>query len=240
MAMDASALLKSQGWRGKGFSLHPTDSTIGLAKPLMLSRNTDGRGIGQKAHYTSDQWWLDAFDQKLKGLDTTKKGLVTQSTTTGKLDVIASGQPNGKYSGAKGLYSSFVRGEPLVGTVDRLLTDIPGETSSTDATPVPSSRVSREGETKEERQARRIARRRIRKAEKMARKTAKARLKRKAAEKKKAKEKAKKARLAGGETKEERRARRAERRARRAERRERKEAKRRKAGDASARKPDQG
>ncbi|KAK3694858.1 hypothetical protein B0T22DRAFT_437909 [Podospora appendiculata] len=232
--MDASALLKSQGWRGKGFSLHPTDSTIGLAKPLMLSRNTDGRGIGQKAHYTSDQWWLDAFDQKLKGLDTTKKGLVTQSTTTGKLDVIASGQPNSKYSGAKGLYSSFVRGEPLVGTVDRLLTDISGETSSTDATPDPG-RLLRAGETKEERQARRIARR-IRKAEKMARKTAKARLKRKAAEKK-AKEKAKKARQAGGgggdETREERRA-------RRAERRERKEAKRRKAGETSARKPDQG
>ncbi|KAK4105690.1 hypothetical protein N658DRAFT_492174 [Parathielavia hyrcaniae] len=219
--MDAAALLKSQGWRGKGFSLHPTDNAIGLAKPLLISRNTDGRGIGQKQHYTSDQWWLHAFDQKLKGLDTSKKGTVVQSVTQGKLDVIASNQPNGKYTGVSGLYASFVRGGMLEGTMENEA--VAGE--STDATPVTSddsegsvSRQERRGESKAERETRRAARR-LRKAEKAARRAAGARAAEKAA-KKAAKEKLKNARKAS-ETKEERRARKAERRAR-------KEAKRRK------------
>ncbi|KAK4129419.1 hypothetical protein N657DRAFT_677042 [Parathielavia appendiculata] len=219
--MDAAALLKSQGWRGKGFSLHPTDNAIGLAKPLLISRNTDGRGIGQKTHYTSDQWWLHAFDQKLKGLDTSKKGTVVQSVTQGKLDAIVSNQPNGKYTGVSGLYASFVRGGMLEGTME--VETMAGE--STDATPVTSedsegsvSRHERKGGSKAERAARRAARR-LRKAEKAARRAAEAKAAEKAA-KKAAKKELKRARKAN-ETKEERRARRAERRAR-------KEAKRRK------------
>jgi len=221
--MDAAALLKSQGWRGKGFSLHPTNNTIGLSKPLLISRNTDGSGIGKKAHYTSDQWWLHAFDQKLKGHDTTsKKGVVTQSVTQGKLDAIASssGQPNGKYTGASGLYASFVRGGMLEGTMD-------DETAGTEATATPAtseegsgdsegpvSKKERIGESRMERKARKAAKR-LRKAQK----AAEAEKVRRALEKA-AKKELKKASRAG-ETKEERRARRAERRAK-------KEAKRRK------------
>lgn len=227
--MDAAALLKSQGWRGKGFSLHPTNNNIGLAKPILLSRNTDGRGIGQKQHYTSDQWWLHAFDQKLKGLDTSKKGAVVQSVTKGKLDVIASTQPTGKYTGASGLYASFVRGGMLEGTLDS--ESATGESS--DATPVSSedseasvSARERKGETKTEKQARRAARR-LRRAEKAARKTAEAEAARKAA-----KGELKRARKAS-ETKEERRERRAERRAR-------KEAKRRNREEVAWQKPGEG
>lgn len=237
--MDAAALLKSQGWRGKGFSLHPTNNTIGLSKPLLISRNTDGRGIGQKAHYTSDQWWLHAFDQKLKGLDTSKKGTVVQSVTQGKLDVIASSQPNGKYTGVSGLYASFVRGGMLEGT---MMDDL---VESTDATPVTSSeesdgsvsrmgrgRSSREekrGESKAERHARRAARRARKEAEKAA-KTARKAIEK--AAKKAAKKELKKATRAN-ETKEERRARRAERRTR-------KEVKRRIREAAPLQKSDQG
>jgi nucleolar protein TMA23 len=240
LAMDAAALLRSQGWRGKGFSLHPTDNAIGLAKPLLLSRNTDGRGIGQKAHYTSDQWWLHAFDQKLKGLDTTShKGAVVQSVTQGKLDVIASGQPNGRYTGASGLYASFVRGGMLEGTMEiEIETQTVGAGSdSTDATPAssddsdgPVSKKEKHGETKAERRARRAARR-LREAEKAARKAAEAEAARRTAEKAARKE-AKRLRKAS-ETKEEKRARKAERRAR-------KEAKRRKRERAVLQKPDQG
>ncbi|KAK0630039.1 hypothetical protein B0T17DRAFT_615746 [Bombardia bombarda] len=224
--MDASALLQSQGWRGKGFSLHPTDSKIGLARPLLISRNTDGRGIGNKTHYTSDQWWLDAFDQKLKGLDTSKKGTVTQSVDQGKLDVITNGV-TGKYSGAAGLYASFVKGEMLVGTTDQVMTD-----ESSDATPAGEDRDSiprlKETKEEEERRGRREARQ-LKKAQKATKKAAKkaveaARARRKAtrkAAKKEAKKEAKRARK-GAETKEERRARRADRRARKdAKRRER-------------------
>jgi nucleolar protein TMA23 len=243
--MDAAALLKSQGWRGKGFSLHPTNNTIGLSKPLLISRNTDGRGIGQKAHYTSDQWWLHAFDQKLKGLDTSKKGTVTQSVTQGKLDVIASSQPNGKYTGVSGLYASFVRGGMLEGTMMEI--DLVAGGESTDATPVTSSeesdgsvsrrmrrRQEKRGESKAERHARRAARA-ARKAEKAARKAADAKAARKAIEKaaKKAAKKELKKATRADETKEERRARRGERRAR-------KEVKRRKREAATLQKSDQG
>ncbi|KAK3907023.1 hypothetical protein C8A05DRAFT_40206 [Staphylotrichum tortipilum] len=222
----------SQGWRGKGFSLHPTNNTIGLSKPLLISRNTDGRGIGQKQHYTSDQWWLHAFDQKLKGLDTSKKGVV-QSVTQGKLDLVASSQPNGKYTGVSGLYASFVRGGMLEGTMEVALV----EAESTDATPMTSedsegsvSSKEKRGESKVERQARRAARR-LRKAEKAARKAAESRVARKSAAK--AAKKAMKKASRVNETKEERRARRAQRRAR-------KEAKRIQGKAETKRKSDQG
>lgn len=212
--MDAAALLKSQGWRGKGFSLHPTDNAIGLSKPLLISRNTDGSGIGKKQHYTSDQWWLHAFDQKLKGLDTSKKGVVVQSVTQGKLDTIASSQPNGKYTGASGLYASFVRGGLLDGTLEMKVMN--GE--STDATPTTSDdsegsvpKQKRRSESKAEKQARREARR-LRKANKLARKAAEARAAQKVI--KKAKTKELERAMKAGETREERRARKAARRAR--------------------------
>ncbi|KAM7188748.1 hypothetical protein V8F20_010465 [Naviculisporaceae sp. PSN 640] len=217
--MDASALLKSQGWRGKGFSLHPTNNNIGLSKPILVARNTDGRGIGQKPHVTSDTWWLDAFDQKLKGLDTSKKGTVTQSVAKGKLDVIVATGKSGKYTGASGLYASFVSGGLLEGTL-KYSEESTSTTSTTDATPVSSSsedddssasgsgarkkskKESREGETKQERKMRREARR-LRKAQRATTKEAK----------KAAKKEAKEA-LKATETKEERRARRIARRAR--------------------------
>ncbi|KAK4181060.1 hypothetical protein QBC36DRAFT_137978 [Triangularia setosa] len=138
--MNASALLQSQGWLGKGHSLdshrfssasssnknHAPDSNNpsgrnarGLVNPLLISRNTDGRGIGNKTHYTSDQWWLSAFDQKLKGLDTTnsKQG-ITQTVTEGKLDSVGGRAQEGKYTGTKGLYAFFVKGGLLEGTVE--------------------------------------------------------------------------------------------------------------------------
>lgn len=74
--MDASALLVAQGWRGSGHTLHATTDSRGLAKPLLLSRNSDNRGVGALSsaqHTTSNQWWMAAFDQQLKGLDVSKE-----------------------------------------------------------------------------------------------------------------------------------------------------------------------
>jgi nucleolar protein TMA23 len=226
--MDAGALLRAQGWRGKGFSLHPTNNTIGLSKPLLISRNTDGSGVGKKAHYTSGQWWLHAFDQKLKGLDTSKKGVVTQSVTQGKLDVIASSQPKGKYVGVSGLYSSFVRGGMLDGTVEDTTGDSTPATTPEDSEAGSVSRKEKRGESRAERKARRAGKK-LRKAEKARRKGAELRAVEKAVAKA-AKKEMKRARKAS-ETKEERRARREERRAR-------KESKRKQAG--LAQKADQG
>lgn len=206
--MDASALLKSQGWRGTGFSLHPTDNAIGLSRPLLISRNTDGRGVGQKPHHTSDQWWLHAFDQKLKGLDTSKKGAVTQAVTQGKLDVVSAGKPGGKYTGSAGLYASFVRGETMVGSLT-----VPREEGGT------ATEGSEEGETKAERRARRAVRRAVKETERVRRGKEEKKARRKAAKK------AEKRAGREGETKEEKKVRRAERRARKEARRKRREAK---------------
>lgn len=112
--MNAHALLSSQGWRGTGHSLHKTDDSIGLAKPLLLNRKANTFGLGQKQHFTSDQWWMNAFDEQLKGLDTSKDGKVVQTVTTGKLNAVEKNM--GKWS----VYATFVRGGFLEGTLDLL------------------------------------------------------------------------------------------------------------------------
>lgn len=161
--MDASALLKSQGWRGSGHSLHTTDDSIGLAKPILASRKNNTLGIGRKNHVTSDQWWLNAFDEQLKSLDTSNKTSIVQTKTNTRLDgLLTSGA--GKYSGANALYACFVSGGLLHGTVK----DTEGE--STDATPEAEVAPPVRKETKAERRARREAKR-LRKAKKLAKKT---------------------------------------------------------------------
>lgn len=171
--MDASALLASQGWRGKGHSLHKTDDGIGLAKPLLLNRKDNTKGLGQKQHFTSDQWWMNAFDEQLQGLDTSKKGKVTQTITSGKLNAIEKGSL-GKWA----LYSSFVRGGFLEGTV-KTGTD-EGASSDSDDEPSTPTLIPRSDlpddvtESEEERRLRR-GERRIRKEARRIRREARAR-----------------------------------------------------------------
>ena len=153
--MDARALLTSQGWRGTGHSLHKTDDAIGLSKPLLLSRKDDTRGLGTKQHFTSDQWWMNAFDEQLKGLDTTKDGKVRQTVTTGKLNAIEKGSLGRWY-----LYTSFVKGGVLEGTVhNEEDKDSSSSTDSDDATPPKTDDPDPRKETKEERRARKEAKR---------------------------------------------------------------------------------
>ncbi|GKT64619.1 DNA-directed RNA polymerase II subunit Rpb1 [Colletotrichum tofieldiae] len=184
--MDAHALLSAQGWRGKGHSLHATDDSIGLAKPLLLNRKDNTKGLGTKAHFTSDTWWMNAFDEQLQGLDTSKKGQVTQTLTQGRLNQIE------KVSGGKWmLYASFVRGGFLEGTIQeherRAKEEEEGSGASTpeseetatssesEAEAEVRSKKNKEkkerGETKEERRARRVAKK-ARKAAREARRQA--------------------------------------------------------------------
>ncbi|KAG7114561.1 hypothetical protein HYQ45_016553 [Verticillium longisporum] len=118
--MDAHALLTSQGWRGAGHSLHATSDAIGLSKPLLLNRRDGNKGIGQKAHYTSDQWWMNAFDEQLQGLSTT-------TGKDGKLGVVQAVQNGGRIGGVeKGaggrwkLGGCFVKGGFLEGTIAQI------------------------------------------------------------------------------------------------------------------------
>ncbi|KAJ3525260.1 hypothetical protein NM208_g11717 [Fusarium decemcellulare] len=156
--MNAHALLSAQGWRGTGHSLHKTDDSIGLAKPLLLNRKDNTQGLGQKQHFTSDQWWMNAFDEQLKGLDTSKEGKVVQTITTGKLNVIDKNL--GRYS----VYSSFVRGGFLEGTIEKLSIKDSSTESSGDETSDQREVGKTNGnappkETKEERRARKEAKR---------------------------------------------------------------------------------
>jgi nucleolar protein TMA23 len=151
--MDAHALLTSQGWRGTGNSLHPTNNSIGLSKPLLVSQKQNNLGLGKKQHKTSDMWWMDAFDSSLKGLDTSKQGQVVQTVSSGGLDMVAKG--GAKWVGSKGgLYASFVRGECLSGTIT------PESNEGSEELPRKKRRRGEnEKESKEERRARKAAKR---------------------------------------------------------------------------------
>ncbi|EQL01998.1 hypothetical protein G6O67_002154 [Ophiocordyceps sinensis] len=154
--MNAHALLTSQGWRGMGHSLHKTDDDIGLAKPLVLLRKNDKKGLGTKQHYTSDLWWMKAFDEQLRGLDTSQDGKVVQTVTTGGLNLIEQSSL-GKYS----LFTSFVRGDPIQGTVAEQQADTSSSTDPDDESLLPSTeQAPPPTETKEEKRARRAERRR--------------------------------------------------------------------------------
>jgi nucleolar protein TMA23 len=151
--MDAHALLTSQGWRGTGNSLHPTNNSIGLSKPLLVSQKQNNLGLGKKQHKTSDMWWMNAFDSSLKGLDTSKQGQVVQTVSSGGLDMVAKG--GAKWVGSKGgLYASFVRGECLSGTIT------PESNEGSEEPPRKKRRRGKnEKESKEERRARKAAKR---------------------------------------------------------------------------------
>lgn len=214
--MDARAILTSQGWRGSGHSLHKSDDSIGLSKPILASRKTNTLGIGRKNHVTSDQWWLNAFDEQLKSLDTSNKTSIVQTKKNTKLDSLLTAGA-GKYKGANALYACFVSGGMLQGSLQWK-----SEGESTDATPEAEAAPVRT-ETKEERRARRAEKKR-RKAEKSARKLAKksaagAAASKSAEKKDKSKKDSKKSskKRATSETKEERRARKEEKRKRRQE-----------------------
>ncbi|KAJ6786056.1 hypothetical protein PWT90_02750 [Aphanocladium album] len=170
--MNASALLTAQGWRGKGHSLHKTDDSVGLAKPLLLNRKDNTRGIGATQHFTSDQWWMNAFDEQLQGLDTSKKGKVVQTISTGKLNAIEKGSL-GKYS----LYTTFVRGGFLEGTIEALKKQKEKDESTSDSdsdsdtSEQKTKKTKPAAESKEERRARKEAKRK-RREEKAQRKLA--------------------------------------------------------------------
>lgn len=118
--MDVAAYLTNQGWRGKGHALH--HSGRGITKPVHISQKANVLGIGKKQHDAhADQWWARAFDDTLKGLNATRNE-VTGDTERISMDSGAQalqmvGIRGAKGFGQGGLYSNFVRGESLSGTL---------------------------------------------------------------------------------------------------------------------------
>ncbi|KAI0976792.1 hypothetical protein F4678DRAFT_124472 [Xylaria arbuscula] len=217
--MNAHALLTAQGWRGTGHSLHPTSDSNGLTHHILIKRNQDGSGLGSKKDHKQEAWWLNAFDQALKGIDM-KTGTMKQTLKGGALEKITARNAATKYTGTRGLYTSFVRGGVMEGSVNDPAASLPTPPESGAGTPLASEPEAKKKETKGERRARREAKR-IRKAEKEAQREALKRAAEKVEKKKakKAERQAAKEKLKASETREERRARRDARRKRKEEKR---------------------
>jgi nucleolar protein TMA23 len=118
--MDTAAYLHSQGWAGHGHALH--HSGRGITKPLAVNQKNNVLGIGKKKHDAhADQWWARAFDETLKGINTTKdvNTGATQSVQlgSGAQALQMAGRGGARWGGGKGLYGHFVRGESLGGTL---------------------------------------------------------------------------------------------------------------------------
>ncbi|KAI1282998.1 hypothetical protein F5Y07DRAFT_203883 [Xylaria sp. FL0933] len=224
--MNAHALLTAQGWRGTGHSLHPTSDSNGLTHHILIKRNQDGSGLGSKKDHKQEAWWLNAFDQALKGIDM-KSGTMKQTLKGGALEKITARNAATKYTGARGLYTSFVRGGIMEGSVNDPAASLPTPPDSGAGTPLatePEAKIEKKKgkreETKEERRARREAKR-LRKAEKEVQREAQRRAAEKVEKKKakKAERQAAKEKVKASETREERRARRDARRKRKEEKR---------------------
>lgn len=99
--------------------MHPTDNSIGLSHRLLVSRKDNVLGIGKKQHGTSDQWWMNAFDQSLKCMGVEDNGKRVQVAKSGALELASKGSAGWKWLGqGGGLYGCFVKGEVLGGTLD--------------------------------------------------------------------------------------------------------------------------
>ncbi|KAI0158205.1 hypothetical protein GGR57DRAFT_39078 [Xylariaceae sp. FL1272] len=228
--MNAHALLTSQGWRGTGHSLNPTTDSIGLTHHILIKRNEDGAGLGSKKDHKAEAWWLNAFDQALKGIDM-KSGTMKQTLKGGQLEKIVARSAANKYTGARGLYASFVRGGVMEGSDNdptaALLTP-PDSGAGTPPTTESEAKDKRkkkkrdgkDTEPKEERRARREEKRR-KKAARAALSEAEERAATKVEKKrvKKAERQAAKETLRSTETREDRKARRDARRKRKEEKR---------------------
>lgn len=130
--MNAHALLTAQGWRGTGNSLHPTNNSIGLTKPLLVGRKNDNNGLGQK-HHTSDMWWMKAFDQSLQALETSHDGTAIKTMKSGDLNIVKRG--GSKWILAKGgLYANFIKGDGLAGSIESRVSENLQARNSSDTT----------------------------------------------------------------------------------------------------------
>jgi nucleolar protein TMA23 len=105
--MDSQKYLESYGWQ-KGQPLKKG----GLVKPILVSHKFDFKGVGHESKDTV-AWWETIFDGQLKSLDVNKKGQF--GVDTEKLKILENEERKKKSP----LYQMFVKGEVLMGTVDK-------------------------------------------------------------------------------------------------------------------------
>ena len=133
--MDTAAYLTSQGWAGHGHALH--HSGRGIIKPIAVAQKNNVLGVGKKKHDAhADQWWARAFDETLKGINATKDGATGTTeglVVTGVAKQAGSKMRCGVHNVGHGLYSCFVKGEGLGGTLYEQDVDIGAQEGKGDA-----------------------------------------------------------------------------------------------------------
>jgi nucleolar protein TMA23 len=120
--MNASQYLKNHGWQGTGHSLDGNGR--GLKKPLLVSKKVDVLGVGLDRHAAvTAQWWLNAYDQGLKNLGSGKESALAQAQRVGV--------------NRAGLYTRFVKGEGMPGSI--------GQTILPSSTPTEAKKITDNG-----------------------------------------------------------------------------------------------
>jgi hypothetical protein len=119
--MDTTAYLTRQGWRGHGHSLDAHGR--GIRKPLLVSKKNNAYGVGKRKHEAlANQWWNAAFEKSLKGIsigvkpeeDVNKRNEIARKDQA--LDMRENETLRTKWGG---LYSGFVKGDTLSGSMAR-------------------------------------------------------------------------------------------------------------------------
>ncbi|KAJ9623809.1 uncharacterized protein PV06_10304 [Exophiala oligosperma] len=128
--MDAHAHLLSLGWAGPGHSLDSRpykqkghrglaydpakvgNNGTGLVKPLLVSQRKGRLGVGKKSHepQAGNEWWLKGFESALGNIGKSESERSSGASTPAP----ALDNTGGKHGG---LYSFFVKGQQMQGTI---------------------------------------------------------------------------------------------------------------------------
>lgn len=164
-SMDTTKYLESYGWV-QGQPLQKG----GLAKPILVSHKFDLKGIGHESKDTTT-WWETVFDGQLKTLNVDSQGI---SIDVEKQKTLEREEMKKKSP----LYQMFVKGETLMGTVDkagnRLVEHVRGTKRERDLVEVESEQLvffdSSDDESDKEDRKRRKEEKKEKKKRKMAKK----------------------------------------------------------------------
>lgn len=127
--MDAHAHLLSLGWAGPGHALDSkpyqqkghrglaydpsktSNTGNGLVKPLLVSQRKGRLGIGKKAHepQAGNEWWLKGFESALGNV-----GKSESERSSGASTPVPYSNNGRKHTG---LYSFFIKGQQMAGTI---------------------------------------------------------------------------------------------------------------------------
>ncbi|CCH59154.1 hypothetical protein TBLA_0B03130 [Henningerozyma blattae CBS 6284] len=114
--MDSKEYLVSYGWK-EGEALRDG----GLKKPILVKHKRDKKGLGNSpGNDDSEAWWERLFDGQLKSLDVSVSGSSSSSSISFKQDSPVATAVSRQSSP---LYSWFVKGEGLKGTIGQKITD---------------------------------------------------------------------------------------------------------------------